>query len=209
MAERLLRVAVLVYLALLILAVWPFPAVPVLGSLQPVLWHGFERVGLYPGQAVFKNSIYDAKLVAHCHVIEGEAGDGTKRIVWRPECPPVGLQFRADYGDVVLQRLTRAAPVEKLMRMDPLARHQPLSVRRFAAIGDFFCHSPLVEGTPFASVTIRQRRTLRSYATGAFKVRPQLVCRMECTPGALPYCDFPELPRGSPGRSGLLEGESG
>ncbi|MCZ6782997.1 MAG: hypothetical protein O7G30_06770 [Proteobacteria bacterium] len=203
MSNRLLRAATLAYLALLILAIWPFESTPVLGPLQGVLWRSFERAGLYPGQAIFKNSIHDAKLASHCHVVEGEGSDGTTRILWQPECPPVGFQLGTDYGDVVLQRITRSAPVADLMRMVPRRARQPISVRRFAAIGDFFCHSPLVEGGPFERVTLRQRRNLRSYASGAWLVRPELVCRFDCAPGRvpLPRCDFPELPEGSPGRS--------
>jgi hypothetical protein len=193
--SRLLRAAVLAYLVLLWLGAWSAARTPPRGGLPGAAREALAAVGILPGAPVFRTSPGDWKVRAICPRVVGQRRDGSAVVLYAPPCPPEG--FVSHYGafDHLVQRMIRdfhPRPLIKAGRVG-LPREYPEINRRFLALGDYFCHSPLVAPPDLEQVTMRREQRLYNYADGSIVAR-DFVCTWRCDPEriAVPVCSWEE-----------------
>lgn len=186
------RVAIVAWAALVVLAAWPWRDVPVLGPLSGFAERALARVSVVPGMAIFLHSQGDEKLHAHCLRAVGMRPDGRREVLYAPRCPPHGFEWGVDPLEVTMQRIVRGTPARRLLEgaPDDATRLRFLGVRRYAAIGDWFCRSPLAGAGDYASVSLTEQRVKVSYERGVYVVSDVLVCTWRCAqePVPLPQC---------------------
>jgi hypothetical protein len=208
------RTAILAYAALLIVGAWPYHAAPLIGP--PAGWasRSLGKVSIRPGMPVFnagEPARVEWKLHALCQQIVGlratgaEEGDdeGDEVPLYTPECPPTGFQIGVDSFRVMLLRIAKASSNRELLTAAPRGPvRRSRSVRRYIALGDWFCRAPEGGGSRFDSVRLTQQRHFQSYDSGAYRRGPVLVCRWQCSeePAPLPRCQ--QLPAAAIGGKG-------
>lgn len=198
MTQAVFRTAVLAWVVLLVAGL-SLSGQPILGSVGWVARNVLKAVSVRSGQAVFKNSVDERKIVAHCVYVWGIDEQGESHQLYWPDCPREGTQFGTDYVDVAIQRIVRWIPVGDL-RNDRryVSRATPTKVRRLAALGDYFCHSPLASDVPMVEVLIAQQRITRNITDGQITSRPPYVCSFDCRPDrpklVAPRCDLGSRP---------------
>jgi hypothetical protein len=190
--NRVLRAAVLAWAALLVLGAWPWRGTPLLGALSTLAWDALERLTVRPGMAIFRNSVGDEKFHALCQRVEAIRADGRREILYQPTCPPVGFKAGVEPFEVVMLRIARATPRARLLESDPddARRLRYLEVRRYAAVGDYFCHSSLAGGGDYDEVTLAEQLLTVSYRDGRRIASKVTVCSWRCgqQPVPVPHC---------------------
>ena len=120
MAQRLLRSAVLGYVLLLWLSIWPFSQVPLLGTAQTHAEKLLRAASLRAGMEVFPGHS-SGEFVSHASCVEVFAhADGGRRTLYAPECPRRGTQWRRDPLVAAVSHMNRGR-LQPLLR-DPLPR---------------------------------------------------------------------------------------
>jgi hypothetical protein len=193
------RVAVLLYIAVLWMAVGVSvrPSVveaPVVGPALGAAAKALASMTLVPGIPVFTapgREWSDWITTSICMSFTGHRDGREPLTLYAPQCPPVGFRWRHDAFDELMQYTTRHIRLSPLL--DPPKIQDPSELsepgRRFAMLGDFFCHSPLVAPPDLEALTLRWTMHVRHYET-AETARQTLVCNWLCnTPGSYaPNC---------------------
>jgi hypothetical protein len=191
----LFRTAVLAYAAMLIVGAWPYHAAPFVGA--PASWasRALGKLSIVPGMPIFnagQPAPVEWKLRASCQRIVGVRANGDEELLYAPECPPAGFQSGVDSFKVMLLRLARGSSDRQLLAVSAAGpARQSRAVRRYTALGDWFCRASEGAGTRFPAVKLTQQRQHQSYESGALRVSPVLVCRWQCDeePAPLPRCE--------------------
>jgi hypothetical protein len=186
---------ILVYAAMLIVGAWPYQGVPVIGA--PAGWasRSLAKLSIVPGMPIFNAGEpvpVEWKLHASCYRIVGLRADGGEVPLNARECPPSGFQSGVDSLEVMLLRLVRASSERELvMTSGRDSARRSRAVQRYSALGDWFCRAPEAGGSRFPRVQLTQQRQLQSYASGALRSSPVLVCRWQCSDESapLPRCE--------------------
>lgn len=192
MSLSLLRLAILVYASVLISSAWPFPTTPLLGPLGSTTRAMLAEISIEPGERVFPGSANEMGAIADCITVEGSEGFGNWRELYRSDCPPT---THHDALHQLHRYSVRHGSLDSL-----LIRHRELPeapdeiFRRFTALGDFYCHSDLVEGPARSRVRLGLVQTARHLRTGEI-VKRELDCIWRCAEESLA---IPRCRRGDP-----------
>ena len=191
MRDRVFRGLVLGYVALVWLAAWPFEDVPILGSASAHARKAMQAATVLPGMTVFTGSADRYKIYANCLAVNGRDADGAWHALYRNPCPGRGFIWRQDPIDHMMQHVTRTGWTALLKAREPLKPTIADSVRRFVALGDYFCHSELVDAPPRREVALRNRMLLNRYEDGEVVFSPTLECLYSCRRDvvAVPRCE--------------------
>ena len=191
------RAAVLLYAAILCLAV-PTLAWPEWRS--PVLWRASDaaarllRAGtLVSGMHLFTGASPELKPVARCIRVTGRLPTGEVLVLHERECPTKGFSFGTDIMSLVMRRIGHNFHVPTLLDFpDPVRRRYNTTTRSFLALGDFFCHSPLVHSVPRSDVVWLRETKARRYSDGAEVSTGRMRCEWRCQVGrvASPRCHW-------------------
>lgn len=192
----LLRSAVLAYVLLIWLAVWPFPTTPVLGSAQSMAQDLLMAASLRPGMAVFPGTAVDdvAPHIACIRVL----GRRARRweTLYEPECPPVGTIWYDDPLERAISQMLRARLIPLFETSLSASEGAPDAVRYVIALSDYFCHSR--DG--LERIVIRRRQHRRNVRDGT-RLPPanQLVCKQQCDSRefSLPECSLRAISDGA------------
>jgi hypothetical protein len=173
-----LRVGVIAWMVLVAAGI-SISEEPLFGRLGRMARNGLAAVTFRPGMALFKNSVGDDKLEAHCTSVSGVPETGATVSLYAPECPRRHFLWRTDPEDQLMQRIAlNTRTVELRAEQPPLTARTPRGARRFAALADFYCHAD--PEANYASVEIRHHRLVRNIRTGEFIDQPHVVCRFDC-----------------------------
>ena len=144
------------------------------------------------------------KIHANCLAIRGRDADGVWQMLYRNPCPRRGFVWRQDPVDHLMQHVTRTGWSALFDVQEPLEPTIADSLRRFVALGDYFCHSKLVEAPPRRELALRNRMLLSRYEDGELVLSPTLECRYTCRRNvvAVPRCDRRPI-----GRDGQVGGQ--
>ena len=189
------RAAVLFYAAILCLAVpatvWPEWRPPVLRPASDAAARLLKAGTLVSGMHLFKGGSPELKPVATCIEVTGRLPTGEVRILYERECPPKGFSFGVDIMSVMMERIGHGFHLPTLLNFpDPVGRFHNQTTRRFLALGDYYCHSPLVYPVPRSDVAWLLERKARLYSDGSEVFLPRLRCEWRCQVGrvASPRC---------------------
>lgn len=193
--ENLKRGAVLTYVVVLWLAVWPFENAPLLGEAQRAAEGLLGRASLYAGMAVFAAPSSSANLPwVDCTKVLARS-QGEWKHVYAPECPRKGTLFLENNFDQSVTRMLRKAGLPRLARsQEP---NSPNAMRHVVQINDYFCQAePGID-----RVALHWTRVVRNYETGEFKgTQVKVVCASDCNAntGQLPRCSLKSIVRRTP-----------
>ena len=196
----LFRATILAYAALLVAGAWPYHDVPAIGPTAAWASRILARVSIRPGMPVFNAGEPKRvawKLAALCQRVVGvHAGsEATEETLHSPECPPTGLQIGTDSFEVLIQRIARATNTAELLSQDgrpPNPRSR--GMRRYTALGDWFCRAPEAGGSRFARIRLAQRREYQHYDTGERRSGRILTCSWQCDEAPAPRAQCLWLP---------------
>lgn len=195
-----LRAGILVYLALLVLAAVPPKLRP---AFLDAPGNGAARalgaLSISPGLPIFSGSVTAVHRRASCLEITATRADGSAETLYANACPPEGFRWRIDPWDEMVLGLVRRTRIERFVAGAPA----PDAAERWklAALGDFFCHSPLAGGAgEREEVTLELRTLLVLYSSGRHTRDRAIRCRWRCAdpPLASPSCERAPAP-GGPG----------
>jgi hypothetical protein len=143
-----------------------------------------------PGMNVFTGSAGRYKIHQNCLVVRGRGSDGKWQELYRNACPRRGFVWRQDPIDHLMHHVTNTSWPAVLEAEAPLEAPVADSLRRFVALGDYFCHSSYVDAPPRQEIAVHNRLLLVRYADGALVSSPTLQCRYTCLPDvfAVPRC---------------------
>ena len=184
MRRTLGRGAALIYVAILWLAVWPFPSVPILGPAQRGAEDALLFFGLRPGMAVFPGIEDEFYSRTACTTVLGRR-DRQWDTLYQSECPPEGSYFFRSSFDTTLSRMQRTNKRPLLRESFPELRGAPEAVRHTIELMDYFCHADGERDR----VVLRWVQHLRSVRDGSFPpLEHHLVCTWDCDPDGRPSC---------------------
>jgi hypothetical protein len=189
--ERGLRAAVLAYAALLVLAALP-------AKLRPALLDAPARaadrtlgaVAISPGLAIFSGPVTAVHRRATCVRIRAERPGGGEETLYSSGCPPTGFRWRIDPWDEMIEGLVRRTRIERFAREPEAKPALSWDLVKLQAVGDFFCHSPLVAAGERAAVSLEFKNLLVLYSSGLHSEDRAISCRWRCgtRPFAAPSC---------------------
>jgi hypothetical protein len=198
MSRALLRTAILVYATLLALGAWPFPDTPFIGAVGAHARAVLAKASIEPGESVFAGVINDLGLVSDCIEIDGREGFGLWRPLYRGDCPP---ELPHDALHQLHRYHVRHGSFAPLLHPGTQLPRQPGEMlRRFVALGDYYCHSELIEGPRRSQVRLGLHQSARHLHTGAL-LFTGIDCVWRCKAEALavPECRRREQKVVSPG----------
>ena len=169
MYHAFIRTAFLLYAAVLVAGAWPFEPTPLLGPLGSAARGLLANLAIEPGEQVFGTPADDMGLIADCLEIDGKAGFSAWRPLYRSDCPPTTRKVALHQHH---RHHVRHGSFDGVLRRWKELPEQPGEMlRRFVAIGDFYCHSPLIEGPPRTHVRLDLRQTARHLKFGGITTR--------------------------------------
>lgn len=191
------RAVVLLYAALLALAAVPPKLRPgLLGAPGRLAERALGALSISPGLAVFSGSVTSVHRRAGCLEIRARFRGGATETLYASECPPTGFRWRIDPWDEMVEGLVRRTRIERFVRApgepEPPASYELLKLQ---ALGDYFCHSPLVSPRVRAEVSLEWRSLLVLYSSGIHTEDRPVACRWRCGAGRF---DAPECTRLAP-----------
>jgi hypothetical protein len=131
---------------------------------------------------------------ASCLEVTATRADGRVETLYTSACPPTGFRWRIDPWDEMVLGLVRRTRVERFVPGAPA----PGASERFklAALGDFFCRSPLAAEGAREEVRLRLESLLVLYSGGRETRDRALRCRWRCAdpPLAPPRCEREPAP---------------
>lgn len=176
---------------------------PLLGSFGATARDTLARLTVRPGMALFKNSVGEDKVEAHCTSVTAVTADGRRDSLYAPECPRSHFLWRTDPQDQLMQRIAQNTLTRDL-RGEPvvLTAESAFHARRFAALADYYCHSrsDADAHSDYAKVEIRHHRLTRNIQTGEMVDRPHVLCRFACRANEVraPRCELETDPGAAP-----------
>ena len=190
-----LRAAVLVYLALLLLAAVPAKVRPgFLAAPGALAARALGALSISPGLPIFSGSVTAVHRRATCLEVRATLADGAAETLYASACPPTGFRWRIDPWDEMVLGLARRTRIERFVPGAPA----PAATERWklAALGDFFCRSPLAASGEREEVSLRLESLLVLYSSGRHTSDRAITCRWRCAdaPLAPPSCERAPAP---------------
>ena len=205
-----LRAAVLGYLALRVLAAVPPPLRP--GFLDAPGERAAAALGalsISPGLPIFSGSVTAVHRRASCLEVSAALAGGGHETLYASACPPTGFRWRIDPWDEMVLGLVRRTRIERFVPGAP----EPDATERWklAAIGDYFCHSPLAGAREREEVELRVKSLLVLYSSGRHTEDRAIRCRWSCGAPALaePRCEREPAPTAPPASRGSGAADAG
>lgn len=192
--RSLLEAVIVLYLVLLILDGWPKVLLP--AAFEPL--HALSGrilgvIGVEAGQAVFADvDSAEFKPRAYCVLIVGHTGDDRVRVVHREldDCLAPKPRLLTDYIKLSHQLIV-------MRGSNGLARSDEAEAMRqghqyLRTLGDYYCHSRLVENEDLTKVSIIHFITTMSDVTGETRTEFRMSYHWSCTENQLVSEPWPD-----------------
>lgn len=125
-----------------------------------------RSVGVVPGIGVFPGFDGPFRLAYECLSVEGSTSQGDSLPLYTMKCPPRGMLWRHGGFDHLMQQLIRNTRTRGIVEEARRGEISP-DLWRLVAVGDYFCHSPLVSPKPRSRVTLQRTQYQRIYGTSS------------------------------------------